>query len=125
MLTLFKKSNAPEPQQIAVVEPPLHPVKRVLLGMLDELHQSLMDPPATEKALPLPLRALAQSAVPISMKYLATMDDAMCVKILRAVNEYNARLCHECGIEPQRLDIGNDDAQAHGQGITRGANGER
>lgn len=100
-MSLFKK----KPGTVAPIPPalPAHPVQRFLSSLLTEIETGISAELA-KSSLPSPNLLLAQSGAKMARSWVSTISPEQCVKILTTVNHYNASLCYECGIEPERIE---------------------
>jgi hypothetical protein len=104
VLSLFKgKAGAADPIPAA----PKHPLQGMLMNLLSEMEAEMrrgmeQKPTKGEPRLPKPLVLSALAALPIGRTWLEGMTPEQCDKFTALLNSYNARLCHECGIEPER-----------------------
>lgn len=104
MLSLFKGKGEAAGGAPTQPEPLRHPFQRMLMALLTEMEAEMSKPPRKgEKTLPKPLVLSALAALPIGRTWLEGMTDDQCNKFVAMLNTYNARVCHECGIEPERI----------------------
>lgn len=108
MGSLFKsRRGAPPP--VAQPAPPvqLHPVQRALLALLQQLTSTVPQMAADpELELDLVTRGLLGKFPLLNsmgQALIHKMPPSACDKLVHTLNAYNAQLCHECGIEPQRV----------------------
>lgn len=110
MLKLFKGKTETETGIPEAPAPLPHPFQRALIAVMEEMERELTKDvdkkPAKgsgEKPLPRALALSALAAMPIGRTWLAKLTPEQCDKFVAMLNTYNARLCHECGIEPERI----------------------
>lgn len=90
-MSLFTRKRPAPPPEPPPPPPELHPVQRALLNLITEMET---DPELSRGANSL----LVQSGARICRSWVSSMTAEQCLRVLDAVNTYNAQLCAACDI---------------------------